>query len=84
MSLKSIMPPASQQRLDITQTTEVKCDKCENVVFVEGMFMRRASALLTGAAKDAYVPIPTFYCASCGSVNDEFIPPELKSKIKLV
>jgi len=34
--------------------------------------------------RDAYLPIPTFYCTSCGNVNEEFIPAELKNKIQLV
>jgi hypothetical protein len=68
--------------LTIDQTTEVTCDKCGNNVFMEGSFLRRASKLITGAVKDSYIPIPTFYCVKCNQVNDEFIPAELK-KIKL-
>lgn len=55
-------------------TTAVKCEKCENPTFTEAVFIRRASKLLTGAAQDSIIPIPTFQCAACGHINKEFIP----------
>ena len=72
------------QGVDIKQTTEVKCDKCENVTFNQGMFLRKVSALVNPEGRDAYLPVPTFYCTSCGNVNEEFVPAELKNKIQLV
>lgn len=70
--------------VDVKQTTEVKCDKCENTTFNQGVFLRKVSALVNPEGRDAYLPIPTFYCTSCGNVNEEFIPAELKNKIQLV
>jgi hypothetical protein len=82
--INNSMPMAgvAPRGLTIDQTTEVTCDKCNNNVFQDGSFLRRASKLITGAAKDSYIPIPTFVCSKCGEVNEEFIPAELK-KIKL-
>ena len=67
--------------ITIDQTTEIKCDACGNTTFIEVMYLRRASALLTGSAKDGIVPIPTISCAACGNINQEFIPEQLKSNI---
>lgn len=69
------------KNVTIEDTTEVVCDKCKQNVFSEAVLIRKISALLTGAPKDAYVPVPVFQCQNCGAVNDEFIPAELKSKI---
>ncbi len=57
-------------------STAVKCEnvECANETFVEVVFIRKVSKLLTGAAKDSYAPIPTFQCSKCGHINKEFIP----------
>ena len=73
-----------QQRLSVKDTNEVVCDNCKGTIFSEGMFLRKVSALLTGQPKDSYLPIATFYCVKCHTVNDCFIPDELKNKIQLV
>ena len=70
--------------VDIKQTTEVKCDKCGNVTFNQGMFLRKVSAIVNPEGRDAYLPVPTFTCTACGNVNEEFVPAELKTKIQLV
>ena len=73
-----------QQRLSVKDTSEVVCDTCKGTIFSEGMFLRKVSALLTGQPKDSYLHISTFYCVKCHTVNDCFIPDELKNKIQLV
>lgn len=73
-----------QQRLSVKDTSEVVCDICKGNIFSEGMFLRKVSALLTGQPKDSYLPIATFYCVKCHTVNDCFIPDELKNKIQLI
>lgn len=73
-----------QQRLNVKDTSEVICDNCKGTVFSEGMFLRKVSALLTGQPKDSYLPIATFYCVKCHTVNDCFVPEELKNKIQLL
>lgn len=63
--------------IDITQTTELKCDECGGIHFNEVYLIRKASKLLTGAAQDTIIPIPVMRCADCGHVNDIFKPNEL-------
>ena len=70
-----------QPVVTLNETTDVKCDKCQGTVFTDGMLLRRASTLVTGQPHDSYIPIPVFVCSSCGNVNDEFIPPALKSSL---
>jgi hypothetical protein len=73
-----------QQKLSIKDTSEVVCDTCKGNVFNQGMFLRKVSSLLTGQPKDSYLPIDAFYCVKCHTVNDCFIPEELKNKIQLI
>ncbi len=64
-----------QPNVDIRKnSTAVKCDECQGETFREVMFMRKISKLFTGSANDSYIPVPTFQCASCGHINQEFTP----------
>lgn len=54
----------------VTQSTPVTCE-CGGDIFKEACRFRKVSRLLTGAAKDSLVPLPTMVCVACGKVNDE-------------
>jgi len=64
--------------ISLDKTTELKCDRCDNPAFIEGVLLRKASRFLTGTAQDAMIPIPVFTCTKCGHVNEEFLPIALR------
>ena len=64
--------------VSLDQTEAVVCEECGGIYFEEGMIIRKASGFLTGTGKPTYIPIPVFNCKSCGHVNVEFLPKELK------
>lgn len=70
----------NQPNIDLRQTKAVKCEKCGNEVFIEGLLLREASRLLTGTAQDALIPITVFACSKCGHVNERFLPLALKEQ----
>jgi hypothetical protein len=75
-------PPSSQQpNIDIKQTTETLCEKCEGDAFQESVILRGVSALMSGTGKAGFLPIQVFACAACGHVNEGFKPAELRSAI---
>ena len=61
-----------QQTVDVSQTTPVKCDKCENQTFKQTLLIRKVSALVSPNGQEQYVPIAVFACEKCGHVNSEF------------
>ena len=61
-----------QQTIDMSQTTSVKCDKCENQTFKNTLILRKLSALVSPNGQEQYVPIAVFACEKCGHVNTEF------------
>lgn len=65
-----------QVHVDMTQTTEVKCDECNSDRFEQVVKMRRLSAILSPTGKEALIPMPVFACKNCGHVNEEFLPQE--------
>jgi hypothetical protein len=68
-----------QQRLDISQTTPIECDKCKGQVFKEVTLIRKVSRFITNTPQDTMVPVPVFACHKCDHVNDEFLPAPLRS-----
>ena len=58
--------------VDISQTTPVKCDKCENQTFKNTLILRKLSALVSPNGQEQYVPVAVFACEKCGHVNTEF------------
>lgn len=60
--------------IDPKNTTAVKCEECQNETFIEVLYIRKASKLLTGQPQDTMFPINTFQCTKCQHINKEFIP----------
>ena len=61
-------------KLDIKQTTPIKCDNegCESDVFIPAMKFRRVPKLLTGSKEDQIYPVQIFMCVSCGNIPEQF------------
>ena len=62
----------TQQTIDVSQTTPVKCDKCENQTFKQTLIIRKLSALVSPNGQEQYIPVGVFACEKCGHVNSEF------------
>ena len=61
-----------QQQIDISKTSAVKCDKCENQTFKQSLLLRKLSALVAPNGQETLVPVQVFVCEKCGHVNSEF------------
>ena len=66
--------PGGQQQMniDVSQTSEMKCDKCENNTFKQTMMLRKVSAIVSPSGKETIIPVGVFACESCNNVNEEF------------
>ncbi len=65
--------------ISLDQTLPVECDSCGHLYMKEVVLMRKVSGILTGTGQPSYIPIPLFTCDKCGHVNEEFLPPELRT-----
>ena len=63
----------NQQTVDISQTSPVKCEKCENQTFKQTMLLRKLSALVSPSGQETLIPVAAFACEKCGNVNSEFL-----------
>jgi len=61
-----------QQQIDISKTSAINCDKCENQTFKQSLLLRKLSALVSPNGQETLVPVQVFACESCGHVNSEF------------
>jgi hypothetical protein len=61
-----------KMKVDLREQPSVKCEKCESLFFEEVTMIKKVSKLLTGSAEDTIVPFPTYRCADCHYVNEEF------------
>ena len=61
-----------QQTIDMSQTTPIKCEKCENSTFKQTLLIRKMSALVSPNGQETLIPVQVFACEKCGNVNPEF------------
>ena len=71
--------PPPQPKIDITKSKAMVCEHCGYDVFIPGSKFRTISKIVTGTPQDVIIPIEVFLCGECGTVNESFIPQELKN-----
>ena len=75
-------PPEQSQQgppIHLSNTTPIVCEECGHDIFLPAIKIRKVSKLLTGAAKDAILPIDVMVCGHCGAVCKELLPHELRT-----
>ena len=61
-----------QQQIDISKTSAVQCESCENSTFKQSLLLRKLSAIVSPTGEETLVPVQVFACEKCGHVNSEF------------
>lgn len=60
--------------ISLDKTLPIACEECSNETFTQVLFLRKVSKFLSGTDEDGVIPIPSFACAKCGHINQEFKP----------
>jgi hypothetical protein len=60
-------------KISLRDQPTVVCEKCDGMYFEEVTAIKKVSKLLTGEPQDTIVPFPTYRCADCKHVNEEFL-----------
>ena len=63
-----------QPKIDLSQSEPYVCGDCDHDKFVVKFFLRRISPLLSPTGEEMIIPVQVFACASCGHVNEDFLP----------
>ena len=61
-----------QQQIDISKTSEIKCESCGGLTFKQSLMLRKLSALVSPNGQETLIPVQVFACEKCGHVNKEF------------
>ena len=64
----------NQPQVDLSQSEPYLCADCNHDKFVVKYYLRQLSALLSPTSQEMIIPIQIFACASCGHVNEDFLP----------
>ena len=70
MSTKPMKPigKQKQQQVDLSQAETLKCEYCNNVLFISSTIIKRLSAIISPTGQEALVPIDVYSCGNCGKV----------------
>ena len=61
-----------QMNVDISQTSPIVCEECNNKTFKQTMLLRKLSALISPTGQETIIPVGVFACEQCGHINSEF------------
>ena len=69
MSMKPMKPlPKQQVQIDLSDADTMKCQKCENPVFIQAYVIKKISAIVSPTGKEVIAPIQVFNCGNCGEM----------------
>ena len=69
MNMKPQKPlPQQQVQIDLSDADTMKCQKCENPVFIQAYVIKKISAIVSPTGKEVIAPIQVFNCGNCGTM----------------
>ena len=69
MSTKPMKPlPQAQVKIDLSDADTMKCQKCENSIFIQGYVIKRISAIVSPTGQEVIAPVQVFNCGNCGEL----------------
>jgi len=69
MSMKPMKPlPQQQVQIDLSEADTMKCQSCENPVFIQGYIIKKISAIVSPTGKEVIAPVQVFNCGNCGEM----------------
>jgi hypothetical protein len=67
--------------IDIKNTAPVTSEE-GNMVFQEGVILRKVSRFVTGTSEDGIIPVPVFFDVKTGKVLIDMLPKELREEFQ--
>ncbi len=64
---------APQQQIDLKKADTIKCDDCDNYLFITAHVIKRISAIMSPSGQEALVPVQVYSCGNCGKVPTMFL-----------
>ena len=73
MNMKPRKPtkqPSAQVQVDLKQAETIKCNDCNNYLFITSFILKRLSASLSPNGQEALIPVQVYSCGNCGEVAE--------------
>ena len=66
MKIRSQKQASQQPPVDLENAETMKCEKCDNPIFIQGYILKKISALISPTGKEVIAPVQVFNCGNCG------------------
>tara|TARA_A100001515_G_scaffold118221_1_gene100436 strand:- start:985 stop:1254 length:270 start_codon:yes stop_codon:yes gene_type:complete len=76
MSMHPMRKPKPQQaqvKVDLREADTIKCEHCDNYLFIASTILKRLSALVSPTGEEAIIPIDVYSCGNCGQVPKDML-----------
>jgi len=68
-----IPKPKQQVQVDLKQADTIKCDDCNNYLFITSFVLKKVSALVSPNGQEGIVPLQVYSCGNCGKVPSKLL-----------
>jgi len=62
-----------QPQVDLKQADTIKCDDCNNYLFITSFVLKKVSALVSPNGQEGIVPLQVYSCGNCGKVPSKLL-----------
>ena len=70
---KPIKKPQANVQVDLRDADTIKCNDCDNFVFIGGFVLKRLSAIVSPTGEEALIPVQVYSCGNCGKVPSSML-----------
>tara|TARA_R100000742_G_C4245474_1_gene64477 strand:+ start:36 stop:320 length:285 start_codon:yes stop_codon:yes gene_type:complete len=60
--------PQQQVKVNLNDADTMKCEYCDNTIFMKATVIKRLSAIVSPTGQEALIPIEVYSCGNCGKV----------------
>ena len=61
----------TQVKVDLKEAETIKCNDCDNYLWIQSFILKRLSALVSPNGQEALIPVQVYSCGNCGKVPDK-------------
>ena len=60
----------TQVKVDLKEAETIKCNDCDNYLWIQSFILKRLSALVSPNGQEALIPVQVYSCGNCGKVAE--------------
>ena len=63
-------PQSAQVQVDLRDAETIKCNDCDNYLFITSFVLKKLSAIVSPNGQEALIPVQVYSCGNCGKVAE--------------